>query len=349
MNSYHFRIAIGIAIAAVCAFLPIINLNGSISRTEPSEDIRSRFSTPDTFDIEYPNDAEPSESLVELGRTLFFDTRLSRSQSQSCATCHDPNRGFSDGLQISVGDKGNPLNRHTPNIYNLAWNESFLWDGRSQSLEQQALMPIQSPEEMDLDLDTLIQRLSGVPAYREAFSQAFGSEEIDSSKIAQAIAAFERTLIVDDTPFDKYLQGDTLAISPEAKRGMVLFAEKAKCILCHDGPNLTDNSFHNIGLIGSDLGRAAHINDPTLRGAFKVPGLRNLSLTAPYMHDGSLATLEEVIEFYNRGGDDAENKSKLIQALNLSDLEKRDLLAFLETLNQPLKIEPPKNLFGDSD
>lgn len=298
---------------------------------------------PDRDDIEYPDEEEPSKEEVILGKTLFFDTRLSINDKQSCASCHNPELGFSDGLAFSLGTMGKKVGRNTPQIYNLAWNVTFFWDGRAATLEEQALGPIEAGGEMNMPLETLIPKLKKVKGYQKLFTAAYGKDSINKENIGKAIAAFERTIIVDNTPFDRYMKGDKNAISPDAINGLALFQGKARCIQCHDGPNFTDNSFHNIGVKGDDIGRGKFMkNDRTLDGAFKTPGLRNIIYSAPYMHDGSEATLEDVVRFYNKGGDDVKNKSKLIVPLGLTEKEIMDVVAFLGTLNQPLVIKRPE-------
>ena len=298
---------------------------------------------PDKDDIEYPDDEEPSKEEVILGKTLFFDTRLSINDKQSCASCHNPELGFSDGLAFSLGTMGKKVGRNTPQIYNLAWNVTFFWDGRAPTLEDQALGPIEASGEMNMPLTTLIPKLKKVKGYQKLFTAAYGKDSINKENVGKAIAAFERTIIVDNTAFDKFMKGDKNAMSPDAINGLALFQGKARCIQCHDGANFTDNSFHNIGVKGDDIGRGKHMkNDRTLDGAFKTPGLRNIIYSAPYMHDGSEGTLEDVVRFYNKGGDDVKNKSKIIVPLNLTEKEIMDVVAFLGTLNQPLVIERPE-------
>lgn len=298
--------------------------------------------TPDLDDIEYPDDEPHSEAEIQLGKTLFYDTRLSSNQLQSCATCHNPDLGFGDGVATSLGTMGKQVDRNAQPLYNLAWNVTFFWDGRASSLEEQAIGPIEAPGEMNLPLDEAVNRLSAVKYYRDAFAQIYGSDDITPELIGRAIAAYERTLNSIDSPFDRYIAGDKNAMSPAAIRGLALFEGKGNCTDCHDGPNFTDNSFHNIGVNTKDLGRGAVIQDPTLNKAFKTPGLRNVTLTAPYMHNGSEATLMDVIEFYNRGGDIKEGISNLIVPLNLTEQEKADLLAFLGALTDPLDEERPE-------
>lgn len=298
---------------------------------------------PDRDNIEYPDDEEPTKEEIILGKTLFFDTRLSINDKQSCATCHNPDLGFSDGLAFGLGTMGKKVGRNAPHIFNLAWNVTFFWDGRAKSLEEQALGPIEAGGEMNMPLETLIPKLKNVKGYQKLFTAAYGKDSINKENVGKAIAAFERTIIVDDTPFDRYMKGDKNAISPDAINGLALFQGKARCIQCHDGPNFTDNSFHNIGVKGEDIGRGKFMkNDRTLDGAFKTPGLRNIIYSAPYMHDGSEATLEDVVRFYNKGGDDVKNKSKLIVPLGLTEKEILDVVAFLGTLNQPLVIKRPE-------
>ncbi|WP_144392909.1 cytochrome-c peroxidase [Pleionea sediminis] len=297
--------------------------------------------TPDPDYIEYPYGEPPSEAEVELGKKLFFDPRLSVNESQSCATCHNPDLGFSDGVKFSFGANGKKLERHTPHLYNLAWNVIFAWDGRDMTLEEQALGPIESKAEMGMSLTILPQRLGSIPGYKKLFKEVYNSEEITAELVTQAIAAFERTIISNNSPFDKYIAGDKNAMSPAAIRGLELFKGKARCTECHDGENFTDNSFHNLGIKGDDPGRAKIINDDSLFGAFKTPGLRNIALSPPYMHDGSKATLEEVMEFYNRGGDGAKNTSNVIKPLNLTKQEIYDLVAFMGALTDPVIIERP--------
>lgn len=296
----------------------------------------------DMDEIEYPDDEPHSQQEVELGKKLFFDNRLSVNQKQSCATCHNPDLGFGDGMAKGLGTMGNSLGRNTPHIYNLAWNVSFFWDGRASSLEEQALGPIQAAGEMNMPLDKLVSRLNKVRYYRDKFEEVYGEPQITAENIGRAIAAFERSVIVQDTPYDRYLDGDKTAMGEEAVRGMKLFAGKARCVRCHDGANFTDNSFHNIGLGDEDSGRESVVKDSSLNKAFKTPGLRNVLFTAPYMHDGSIATLEDVIRFYNRGGDEKTGIDREMVALNLSDQEISDLVAFLGALSAPLKIARPE-------
>ena len=274
---------------------------------------------------------------IELGKMLFFETRLSLDKSLSCASCHDPAKGFADGKALATGFAGKELKRHSPTVLNSAFNKLQFWDGRSPSLEDQALGPISNPDEMNMvDGEVAIERLNQVPLYREMFQKAYGQSPTMKG-VARAIAAFEKTLVTPDSPFDHYLKGDKKALSVAEKRGLLLFISKASCSQCHNGPNLSDNEFHNLGHGNSeDLGRYKVTGEEKDKAAFKTPSLRNVALTAPYMHDGSLKTLEEVVDYYSHGGGNGPNKSNLIVKIDLTNQEKRDLVAFLKTLTGTL-------------
>ncbi len=286
-------------------------------------------------DIEYPSGKAPSKDEVELGKILFFDPRLSGNKSQSCATCHDPNLGWGYGVAKGFGSEGNVLPRNSPHVYNLAWMTSFFWDGRADSLEKQILLAIKNPLTMNLPEGEMLKRISNVPYYEGQFKKAY-KDGITYENVGKALAGFQRELIVDDTPFDRFMKGNKNAMSPEAVRGMNLFTGKAKCTTCHDGGNFTDGSYHNLGMGDKDIGRGKV--DSNMAYRFRTPTIRNVSLTAPYMHDGSLATLEDVIRFYNRGGN-VPNRD--IKKLGLTDLEIQDLVAFLGALTQWIPFERP--------
>jgi cytochrome c peroxidase len=304
----------------------------------------STLGTPDIDDIEYPDDEPHSPEEINLGKTLFFDTRLSLNEKQSCASCHNPDLGFSDGLKTSIGTMGGQVSRNSPHLYNLAWSAALFWDGRSSTLEEQALGPIEAAGEMNLPLSEVVPRLSKVPFYQKQFKVVYGESGLTIENVAKAIAAFERTIISDNAAYDKYIAGNTAAMSPSAIRGLALFKGKANCANCHDGPNFTDDSFHNIGVspVLLDRGRANISGSEELVGAFKTPGLRNIIFSAPYMHDGSQSSLEDVIDFYNKGGMHKESLSSLIKPLHLNRTEIADLVAFLGALSAPVTIERPK-------
>lgn len=282
-----------------------------------------------------------TQAKVELGKKLYFDPRLSGNNWISCATCHNPALGFADGLPRMLGGPASREGgRNTPTIINTAYNPIQFWDGRAATLEEQALGPIQNPNEMNETLDNVIKKLSRMPDYVKAFKDVFGSG-VTADGIAKAIAAFERTIVFANSPFDKYMMGDEHAMSEAAKRGMILFNTKAECIKCHNGPNFTDNEFHNIavpadGPLKEDLGRYNVTKQDADKGAFKTPTLRNITDTAPYMHDGFFPTLFEVVQFYNGGGGRSENKSPDVRALHLTGEEVNDLIEFLKALTGEL-------------
>ena len=284
---------------------------------------------------------------IELGKQLYFDGRLSRNNQVSCAFCHNPFVGFADPRQVSIGVDGKPGGRQSPTVYNTAFNPIQFWDGRAGSLEEQAIGPIQNPVEMAETHENVVAKLRKIKGYQQQFREVFGAE-VNLQGIAEAIAAFERTVVSTNSPFDKYVMGDAKAMDEAAVRGMALFKGKARCLLCHNGPNFTDNQFHNLGVpqvgpLKEDLGRYNVTRQERDRGAFKTPTLRSVIETAPYMHDGAFKTLEEVIDFLDGGGGQNPTLSPLVKPLGLTKDEKADLLVFLKALTgEPLKVAVPK-------
>jgi cytochrome c peroxidase len=303
-----------------------------------------------------PLDREFSTEVVELGRKIFFDRRLSRSGKTSCATCHDPTFGFADPRPVSVSDNGQLQKRNAPSLYNVGFLPTFLWDGRFKSLEAQALDPFKLNGDMGIEPDGAATRLAGDPDYIRLFMLAF-NESPTADLMAKALADFQRSLVSGGTPFDRYIFGEEeSALTNDEKRGFEVFTTRAGCLNCHDvfhprfnplggGTALfTDFRFHNLGVgyrfgRSADVGRYYSTRDPDDWAAFRTPTLRNLTLTAPYMHDGSLATLEEVVQLYNRGGNPNPNLSPSIRPLYLSPEEQRVLVAFLKTLTDPRAVE----------
>ncbi len=280
-----------------------------------------------------PADNPLTREKVALGRQLYFDPRLSRDNTVSCASCHDPQRGWSNGEAVATGINGQKGGRSAPTILNSGYSSFQFWDGRAMHVEGQALGPIQNPIEMDLTLPELEKKLRGIEGYREQFQQVFGGPA-NSENIAKAIAAFERTILSGDSPYDRYKAGDEAALSDSAKAGMKLFFGKANCNACHSEPLFTDGGFHNIG-VGfdgdkPDPGRGEISKLGGDHGAFKTPTLRDIARTAPYMHDGSLKTLAEVIDYYSGGGHANPQLDEEIFKINLSAQEKADLAKFLE-------------------
>ncbi len=254
-----------------------------------------------------PEDNPITAAKVELGKLLYFDGRLSRDGTVSCATCHDPAKGFTDQARVSTGVDGKTGTRNAPTVVNTAFNIFQFWDGRAPSLEAQAKGPIENPVEMATTHAAVVTKIAAVAGYKPHFRAAFGGEEVTIDRIAQAIASFERTVLSGNSAWDRHVARDATALSPAAVRGLELFEGKALCTRCHVGFNLTDGLFHNLGVGMTaekpDLGRFGVTKDKQDTGAFKTPTLRDIQRTAPYMHDGSMATLEEVVDFYDRGGE----------------------------------------------
>ncbi len=285
--------------------------------------------------VEHPANNPWSIEKFELGQKLFFDPLLSGDNTMSCESCHKSDKGWVDGLPRAEGFQGMELGRNTPTILNTGFMKFQFWDGRASSLEGQATQPIQSPVEMNQNIDELIQELRAQSDYIQLFKKAFESEEITIDKIAKAIAVFERTIVSGTSAYDRYWLGNKEALSPKALRGMSLFFGKAKCSICHTGPFFTDSQFHNIGvppLKNKDKGRKEVTGEIFHEGAFKTPGLRDVNLTGPYMHNGIFTTLEQVIEFYDQGGVNDSNKSPFITPIGLNTHEKESLLEFLNSL-----------------
>ena len=271
---------------------------------------------------------------VELGKKLFFDPSLSKTGKISCASCHKPEHGFADDKPVSEGINGQNGDRNTPTVFNTASLKLLFWDGRAQSLEEQALGPIKNPKEMGESIKGVLTKLNNNSQYVKEFAIAFGETPISTSHLVRAIAAFERTVISKNSAYDRFVAGDKKALSVSAKRGMDLFFGKAMCIACHKGPDFTDGDFHNIGLpITDDVGRSAISITGKDTRKFKTPTLREIANTAPYFHKGQFETLEQVITFYNAGGGQDGYKDPLKKPLNLNQQEQKDLVSFLKSLS----------------
>lgn len=287
--------------------------------------------------MEWPKDNPYSTAKAELGRNLYFDKRLSADGTISCATCHEAQYGFTDGSPVSEGIRGQKGTRSAPTVINRAFSQAQFWDGRAPTLEEQAKGPIANPIEMGNTHEAAVATLQKIPGYAPLFVQAFGTNEIDIDRVAKAIATFERTIFSGNSPYDRYKKGDKKAMTPEQVHGMSVFFDKAKCDRCHENANFTLNAYNNIGVgmdkPDPDLGRYTVTKDPRDWGVFKVPTLREIEHTAPYMHDGSLKTLEDVVDYYDKGGVPNKNLDSNIRKLNLSDPEKKDLVAFLKALS----------------
>lgn len=298
----------------------------------------------------YGGSDEPTTKAA-LGEKLFFDPILSSDRSISCASCHKPEYAFADTARFSRGVGGQLTDRNTPSAMNLAGRTHLFWDGRAASLEVQALQPIAAPNEMNLPIAEAVARLNNEPAYRSAFRRVFRLADsraaITEKHLAEALAVYERTLETANTPYDRFLNGDDGAMTAAAQRGRLLFIGKANCANCHAGEDFTADRFKNIGLYDgqklTDSGRFKITSDSTQMGHFKVPGLRNVAITAPYMHNGMFRTLREVLEYYNqpdaviKGGHNRD--LSLSTPLNLTDGELADLEAFLHALTDDRFIQ----------
>jgi cytochrome c peroxidase len=289
--------------------------------------------------VPVPKDNELTPERIELGKKLFFEPRLSGHSNMTCASCHNPSLGWSDGLATARGEKGKVLGRSTPTVVNSAYNTLQMWDGRKKDLEDQATGPLDSGDEMNADYTGMLSFLSSNPQYKADFAKAYPGEAIDKKTLAKAIASFERTVVSNNAPFDRWLKGDREAISIQQYRGFQVFKDpkKGNCAVCHQAPNFTDGGFHNLGLAQfggdkPDLGRYAQKPLALMKGAFKTPTLREIDRTAPYFHDGSVKTLEEVIEHYVKGGVVKTNLSPNFKPLTLTSEEKSDLVAFMHAL-----------------
>ncbi|GIW77109.1 MAG: methylamine utilization protein [Phycisphaerae bacterium] len=302
-------------------------------------------------EVKHPKDNPYSKEKAELGKKLFFDPRLSGSKQLACASCHNPELGWTDGITASFGHDRQENPRNSMPIMNSGFRTHLFWDGRAKTLEEQVTGPLFATNEMHADPEDLVRTVSSVPAYREAFKTIFGTDQITLDQIAKAIACFERTVVGGRSKFDAFMRGKTDALSDAAVRGLHLFRTKARCINCHNGPNFTDEGFHNNGLHGygrkhQDLGRFNVTNDPADVGKFSTPSLRNVERTGPYMHHG-LFEIDAVLTMYNAGGfhpkptpaqkDDPlfPKTSPLLKPLNLTKQELSDLQAFLFSLTEP--------------
>ncbi|MES2354453.1 MAG: cytochrome c peroxidase [Pseudomonadota bacterium] len=273
----------------------------------------------------YPADNAPNPVRLELGKMLFFDLRLSGDGKSSCATCHVPTLGWSDGLPKAKGFHGQALARATPTMINLGYNTIQQWDGRKRTLEDQAMGPMEAKGVMNMNIPQLLTFLNANATYKKKFAEAYPGEKIDSASVSKAISAYERSIISNNSPFDSWLRGNSRAMTVEQVKGFRLFTDPAKgnCAACHQAPNFTDNGFHNLGLASwgdekPDMGRFPFKKVPLMKGAFKTPTLREIDQTAPYFHDGSAKTLTDVIDHYVKGGVVKTNLSPSLKPLNLT-------------------------------
>jgi cytochrome c peroxidase len=288
----------------------------------------------------YPDEDPYSPAKEALGRTLFFDPHLSGSGTHSCETCHNPELSFGDRLPLAIGDAGRPMAVRSPTLLDVAFIDRYGWSGKFPTLEKVSFAPIMAAGNLNLTEKALIARLSAMPAYVQAFAATFPDHKIDRENISMALATYVRSIRSTPAPFDRWIMGDENAISPAAKDGFAIFNGKGNCAQCHSGWAFTDGSFHDVGVgMGNDIGRGAFFKSSVkLRYAFKTPTLRNVAERGPYMHNGSVKTLEAVIDLYNSGGIDRPSRSELIHPLGLTPREKADLIAFLQTLSGETEV-----------
>lgn len=337
------NIEVATALCAVAAGFLAVALAGApsaISQSNPDQRLRIAFERP--ISLPSPNGSVVTPASVALGERLFNNPRLSGNGKISCATCHDPKLGLADGARVSTaGATGKPLLRHTPTLWNVAWVPKLMWDGRADGLEQQAALPMSHPDEMASSPEAAAGRLSTDPEMVRLFASTFtDAPAVSGPNVLAAIAAYERTLVSPPTRFDRWVAGDDAALSHEERLGLSIFAGKGRCTGCHIGFAFTDHGFHDIGLSTSDLGRGPIAGIAAVNHAFKTPTLRELAWTAPYMHDGSMATLEEVVRHYEGGGIARPSRSKdMPSRLTLNGEERSALVAFLESLSSD---EPPR-------
>lgn len=274
------------------------------------------------------------QKRVDLGRSLFFEKRLSIDNTISCASCHIPELAFTDGKRVSIGVNGLTTNRNSPSILNLKNSTAFMFDAHIDNLEEQVIVPIQEHTEMNIKMGELVKKIKKLKIYQNASREAY-SRDFDAWVLTRSIAEFERTLISDNSSFDQFIHGDTSSFTDSQKRGWKIFSEDLKCLECHSLPHFTNNQALNNGLYkdyGADQGRFRIHHDSLDIGKFKVPSLRNITLTGPYMHDGSIKTLKEVIEHYSQGGKGHWNQDPRIKPFSLNHTELSDLINFFNGL-----------------
>lgn len=291
--------------------------------------------------IPFPADNPMTAEKIELGRKLFFDKRLSTDNSISCADCHHPDKAFTDGLAVSNGVLGRFAERNAPSLLNSAYLERIMFDGELKTLEMQVIVPIQEHTEMGSDMRELLKELRAVPEYEAAAQRIFG-RSFDPWVLTRSIAAFERSLISDNSAFDRFYSGDSTALTASQKRGWELFSQKLYCTQCHPAPHFTTYKVANNGLYadyGKDQGRFRIDFQESSKGLFKVPSLRNITLTAPYMHDGSILTLENVLQHYKTGAKNHVNQSPVVVKFDLTVQDEQDLLHFFQSLTDTTYLQ----------
>ena len=343
--------ALACGLVVAMPLVPVIGVEGPGHKVFAAEPV----TLPTILGLEDPNTYVPAENpltkeKIELGRAIFFDKRMSKDNTIACASCHMAKKGFADGMPVSTGIKGQKGGRSAPVSFNRVYSKAQFWDGRAATLEDQSIGPFTNPIEHGFaNHDEMVAKMKKMPGYRKLFQEVFGGE-ITIQDVGRAVASFQRTVLSGNSAVDKYdIGGDQNALSDAAKRGLELFRGKARCTRCHSGFNFTDEKFHNLGIGWDDnkvdLGRYMETKNPEDIGAFKTPTLREISRTAPYMHDGRFKTLEEVVKFYNQGGVKNPHQDNTIIPLEMTDDEQQDLVAMLKSLNGEgwQHVAPPKS------
>ena len=343
--------ALAFGLVMAMPLVPVIGEDGLGHKAFAGEPV----TLPTIAGLEDPNTYVPADNpltkeKIELGRAIFFDKRMSKDNTIACASCHMAKKGFADGMPVSTGIKGLKGGRSAPVSFNRVYSKAQFWDGRAATLEDQSIGPFANPIEHGFaNHDEMVAKMKKMPGYRKLFQEVFGGE-ITIQDVGRAVASFQRTVLSGNSAVDKYdIGGDQNALSDPAKRGLELFRGKARCTRCHSGFNFTDEKFHNLGIGWDDnkvdLGRYMETKNPEDIGAFKTPTLREISRTAPYMHDGRFKTLEEVVKFYNQGGVKNPHQDNTIIPLEMTDDEQQDLVAMLKSLNGEgwQHVAPPKS------
>lgn len=343
--------ALAFGLVMAMPLVPVIGEDGQGHKAFAGEPV----TLPTIAGLEDPNTYVPADNpltkeKIELGRAIFFDKRMSKDNTIACASCHMAKKGFADGMPVSTGIKGQKGGRSAPVSFNRVYSKAQFWDGRAATLEDQSIGPFANPIEHGFaNHDEMVAKMKKMPGYRKLFQEVFGGE-ITIQDVGRAVASFQRTVLSGNSAVDKYdIGGDQNALSDAAKRGLELFRGKARCTRCHSGFNFTDEKFHNLGIGWDDnkvdLGRYMETKNPEDIGAFKTPTLREISRTAPYMHDGRFKTLEEVVKFYNQGGVKNPHQDNTIIPLEMTEDEQQDLVAMLKSLNGEgwQHVAPPKS------
>jgi cytochrome c peroxidase len=305
----------------------------------PADTLPAELAREVPFGLDRDAPLELDDAAAAIGRKLFFDPILSRDGSVACASCHDPARGFAGGEALSVGVGGARTERNTPTVLNRAFGRAFMWDGRAATLDEQVLLPIENPREMALALDEALARLAADPSYSRSFQTSFSTAP-DRATLSRALSAFVRRQWTADSPVDHFRErAEFDALTNAERAGLWFYESRGRCWRCHSGPNFSDEAFHNTGIGARDgvpeEGRFAVTRSEADRGAFKTPTLRGCALTAPYMHDGSLATLDDVVAFYRRGGVTNAHLAPELAPIEMTDEDARNLVAFLRALSRP--------------